>query len=97
MKILGVLGMVDQRNLLFPMADLHYNYGRMVVLFTGQDGNKTVSCGITQEALEDHFGEGEPLKVFVANRETIEHEARRKYLVGMVEADGMVLVKTGDV
>jgi hypothetical protein len=71
----------------------------MAVLFIGQDRDKAITCWMSNEALEDHFhGEGKnPLKVFQANRETIEHEARRKFLAGMLEADGSVLLKTEDI
>ena len=84
--------------LTFPTSDSRYDSIRMVVLFAGKDGDKTVPCAISQEALEDHFSDDkrEPAKVFQANRERIEHEARRKYLAGRLETDGSVLVKTED-
>jgi hypothetical protein len=41
-------------------------------------------------------GNKDKLKVFKANRERIEHEARRKYLADLVESDGSVLIKTMD-
>jgi transcriptional regulator with XRE-family HTH domain len=97
-KILTVLGMVDDRILTFANADARYDSTRMVVLFRGNDGEKAVPCGISQEALEDHFYDDneDPMKVFRANRERIEHEARRKYLAGRLETDGVVLIKTED-
>jgi transcriptional regulator with XRE-family HTH domain len=96
--ILAVLGMVDERILTFPTSDSRYDSIRMVVLFAGKDGDKTVPCAISHEALEDHFDNDkrEPAKVFRANRERIEHEARRKYLARRLEPDGLVLIKTED-
>jgi Protein of unknown function (DUF1488) len=41
-------------------------------------------------------GNKDKLKVFKANRDRIEHEARRKYLADLVESDGSVLIKTMD-
>lgn len=97
-NILGVLGMLDQRVLVFTDTDVRYDSNRGVVLFKGKDGGKTIPCAMSREALEDHF-EGDNkdmLKVFRANRERIEHEARRKYLADRVEADGSVLIRTND-
>jgi transcriptional regulator with XRE-family HTH domain len=97
-NILGVLGMLDERVLVFTDSHAHYDPMRMVVLFKGQDGDKTIPCAISREALDDHFGgdNKDKLKVFKANRERIEHEARRKYLADLVEPDGSVLIKTMD-
>jgi transcriptional regulator with XRE-family HTH domain len=98
-SILTVLGMNDERNLIFSERKERYIPTRTVVLFHGRDGDKEIICAISEEAIEDHFhGEGKnPLKVFQANREYIEHEARRKYLTGKLEPDGSVLLKTEDI
>lgn len=98
-RILTVLGMNDQRNLIFPKPNERYDSLRMIVVFTGQDGDKTIQCAISTEALDDYFeGVGKnPLKIFQANHENIEHKARRKYLSGDIEADGSILVKTSDI
>jgi cytidine deaminase len=97
-NILGVLGMLDERVLVFNGVHAHYDPMRMVVLFKGQDGEKTIPCAISREALDDHFdGDNkDKLKVFKASRERIEHEARRKYLADLVESDGSVLIKAMD-
>jgi len=97
-SILGLLGMMDERALDFPGSDGRYDAVKMVVLFSGMDGDKTVSCAISWEALGDHFdGDNkDPVKVFRKHRERIEHEARRKYLAGQLESDGSVLIKTED-
>lgn len=90
--------MLDERILVFSDARAHYDPTRMVVIFKGRDGDKIIPCAISREALDDHFGgdNKDKLKVFNANRERIEHEARRKYLAGRVESDGSVLIKTMD-
>lgn len=99
LSILTVLGMVDERHLIFLEPSERYDNYREIVVFTGKDGDKTIKCAISDEALEDHFDghHKDKVKVFAANRERIEHEARRKYLAGQIEDDGLVLVKTGDV
>ncbi len=90
--------MLDERVLAFTDASARDDPARMVVLFKGKDGDKAVVCAISHEALEDHFdGDNkDKLKVFKANRERIEHEARRKYLAGRNESDGSVLIRTMD-
>jgi len=90
--------MLDERVLVFSDASAHYDPTRSVVSFKGRDGDKIISCAISREAVDDHFGgdNKDKLKVFNANRERIEHEARRKYLAGRVESDGSVLIKSMD-
>ena len=97
-RILGVLGMLDERFLNFPDKDAHYDTLREIALFDGNDGERTIHCAISREALEDHFDgdDKNPLAVFRANRDRIEHEARRKYLAGQLKADGLILIETAD-
>ena len=99
LSILTVLGMTDQRNLIFINEDERYDPIRMVVSFTGKDGKKTIKCAISNEALEDHFkgGENNILKTYQANREKIQHEIRRKYLAEQCEPDGSILLKSEDI
>jgi transcriptional regulator with XRE-family HTH domain len=98
MNILTVLGMVDERHLIFPEPKERYNFDRDVVQFIGNDDEKSVRCAISREAIEDHFrGDNEgSLKIFIANRKRIEHEARRKYLANRLEDDGSILIRTSD-
>ena len=98
-RILGVLGMLDHRVLVFLEPREGYTGKREAVIFWGRDREKEVRCGITWEALHDHFGAGanDSLKAFVANRAIIEHEARRKYLADQLEPDGSVLIHNDDI
>jgi transcriptional regulator with XRE-family HTH domain len=97
-SILAVLGMLDERTLIFAHTNARYDPMRGTVLFDGKDGDKVISCAISREALDDHYNgdDKDKLKVFNANRESIEHEARRKYLAENMEADGSILIRTGD-
>ncbi len=98
LNILGVLGMIDARRLDFPNPSAEYLSDRHVVRFVGQDGDKNVMCEISKEALDDYFNGDDqiPLKTFKENQRTIEHEARRKYIDGQVNAEGIVLIKSED-
>ena len=55
LRIFHVLGMLDRRELLFAEETAHYDPIRKTIVFVGNDGDKTVSCAITEEALEDYF------------------------------------------
>ena len=97
-RILGVLGMLDERTLVFSDSNAVYDSMRDVVLFKGEDGDNVVRCAISREALDDHYDgdKKNKLKVFDANRDSIEHEARRKYMAGNIESDGSVFITTSD-
>ncbi|MFH1653569.1 MAG: DUF1488 family protein [Pseudomonadota bacterium] len=97
-SILTVLGMVDERHLIFPEPKERYDFDQSAILFSGKDGEKIVQCAISKEALEDYFGDNDKdlLKLFVTNRERIEHEARRKYFTNHLEKDGTILIRTID-
>jgi transcriptional regulator with XRE-family HTH domain len=98
LPILDVLGLTDKRTLGF--VDEDYRYGMVEgVSFWGQDGEKRVLCRISREALDDHFSERDKLRAdaaFRKHRRDIEAFARRKYLLGQIEPDGSILIRTGD-
>ena len=89
---------LDRRYLQFPKPEEKYNSDRGVVVFWGQDGETRVRCEMSREALDDHFhGDNEgKVEVFRSNRRAIEEEAQRKYLAGLTEADGSILIRTLD-
>lgn len=97
-NILMVLGLNDQRTLVFPALNAHYLLDQRVVMFSGQDRSHIIHCAISEEALKAHFNSEEKnaLKVFQANRDKILHMARRKYLADLFEVDGSVLLTTVD-
>lgn len=90
--------MLDERTLVFTDKLVRYDSVRDVAVFEGRDGDRTIRSAISREALEDHFDgdDVDPVKVFHAHRERIEHEARRKYLDGRLERDGSILIQTED-
>lgn len=99
LAILGVLGMTDKRNLVFPDQDYQDDFG-IGVIFWGQDGEKRVRCVISREALDDHFSDRDKLRpaaAFEKYRTQIESLARKKYILGKLEPDGSILIRTGEV
>jgi transcriptional regulator with XRE-family HTH domain len=100
LAIFDVLGLTDRRTLTFADPESHYDSGRGVVTFWGQDGETRVRCEVSREALDDHYSDGDKLRPEPAlkkHRRDIEALARRKYLAGRLEPDGSVLIRTGDV
>jgi hypothetical protein len=103
------LKVVDSPRALLPGLDLafnnppaRYDSGRDIVAFAGEALGSSVSCAISREALDDHFGADDldkdgRVETFLKNRSTIERMARTKYLSWPVEEPGTVLIKTADV
>lgn len=98
LNILKTLGMLDTRQLIFENPSETYDPNREIIWFWGQDNDKKIRCGISVEALQDHYkGNGKNfLKIFKDNRSSIEHEARRKYLANRTESDNSILIKNSD-
>ena len=98
LAILETLGMTDKRTLVFSEDTYSYDSSAGVT-FWGQDSTKRVRCVISREALDDHFSEGDRLRpeaAFKKSRAEIEALAKRRYLLGNIEPDGSVLLKTLD-
>lgn len=99
LNILKILGMVDQRNLIFPdPPNVQNARNRDMVIFWGQDGDKSIRCAISLEALEDHYKSKskDPIKIFLEHHSAIEHEAVRKYLNNQFETNDFIFIKTED-
>ena len=92
-------------NLTFHHSTPTYDFSRDLVSFSGEALGSPVQCGISREALDDHFGTAgtsgrtkeERLEAFRKNRSTIERMARHKYLFWPVEEIEAVLIKTEDI
>jgi hypothetical protein len=66
----------------FPDDPPQYSGRDLVLTFPALVDGERVSCSITAEALEDHFGAASPreedvLRAFQRHRHKIEHAARR--------------------
>src|SRR5579872_1608380 len=57
LNILKMLGMLDQRSLIFPETpNVQYDFDRAMVVFFGRNEmNQSIRCAISSEALEDHY------------------------------------------
>jgi transcriptional regulator with XRE-family HTH domain len=98
LALLGVLGMTDKKTLVFPNKEFKDDFG-IGMIFWGQDGDKQVRCVISREALDDHFSDRDRLRpnaAFQKHRTEIEAFARKKYILGQLESDGSILIRTGE-
>jgi hypothetical protein len=89
----------QRRGLEFPDRD-HLTDTTRGTTFWGDDGEKRIRCIVSREALDDHFSDGDKLRpdaAFQAYRPEIEELASRKYALGELEPDGMIVVRTADV
>lgn len=88
--------------LTFSNPPVRYDFTRDIAIFDGHSLGSSVSCAISREALDDHFGtdgldpKGRVEKV-LRNRTKIELMARIKYRSWPIEETGAVLIKTMDV
>jgi hypothetical protein len=71
---------------------------RKLSAFVAGIGDDSTNIGEQWTQPDDHFkGDNrDKLEVFNENREVIEQDARVKYLAGDTEADGSIVIRTGD-
>ena len=101
LAILEALGMIERPAIAFPDKVERYDSDRDAVLYLARTAEREITCAISGEALEDHFGargagERSRLAAFRANRKAIEAAARRKFESGRREKDGSILVRSAD-
>jgi hypothetical protein len=80
-------------------ADEWYDHQRKKVVWFGAIvDDKTIECGISIEALADHFGAyyDDPLPSFRSHREQIHEVATKLIIQRRFEDDGTVLIRSAD-
>jgi len=89
---------IEKHDLEFPDKGEKGDFDRDTVIFFGQDGKKSIRCAISREAIDDHLGGDDLIKVevFRENWKVMEETARGKYPAGDTEDDGSILIHTGD-
>ena len=82
----------------FATDEWYDHHRRKVVWFTALVDGRRVDCGISIEALRDHFGAyyDDPLPIFRTNRGRIEAVATRLITQGRFENDGTLLIRSAD-
>jgi hypothetical protein len=71
---------------------------RQVVWFSAVEDEKVIQCGISIDALVEHFGAfaDDPLTAFRSHRERIWQRAGRLIAERRFEDDGSILIKRAD-
>lgn len=93
--------MVEHAPIDFPDKTETFDGFRDVVLFPGRTAGGEITCAVSGEALEDHFGakgmsRRARLAAFRNQRSRIEDAAARKLVARQLEPDGSILVRSGD-
>jgi len=98
LAILNVVGLVDDRKLVFDNKEAVYIPYHKVVVFWAEGAEGRIKCGIEFSAMRDHFKSKsfDPLQIFNENRILIEQEARRKYLAGKLDHEGRIYIGSDD-
>ena len=101
LAILEALGLVERPAITFPDKIERHDPDRDVILFPGRTAAGEITCAVSGEALEDHFGargtsRRSRLGAFRAHRDDIEATARRMLDSGRREPDGSVIIRSGD-
>ncbi len=95
----SLVGPSQRRGLTFPDKEHGTDTTRDTIFFWGQDGDRSVRCIVSREALDDHFSEGGKLRLgaaFQAHRAEIEAFACHKYALGQFEPDGSIIIRTAE-
>ena len=82
----------------FLPDEWHDPHRRQVVWFKAIVDEKTIDCGISIEALIDHFDayQDDPLPQFRANRPRIQQAAAGLITSRRFEDDGTIMIRTAD-
>ena len=85
-------------NIEFAADEWYDHHRRKVVWFSAIVDDKCIDCGISIEALRDHFGAyyDDPLPVFRTNRATIQAAATKLIMARRFEDDGKILIRSAD-
>jgi hypothetical protein len=90
--------MDNETNIEFFADEWYDHHRRKVVWFSAIVDEKRIDCGISMEALADHFSGfyDDPLPIFKAHRERIQEAATKLISRRRFEDDGTVLIRSAD-
>jgi hypothetical protein len=89
---------MQEMNIEFMADEWHDQHRRQVVWFTAIVDEKSIVCGISIDALVNHFGayRDDPLPAFRANRRRIEAVAATLISRRRFEDDGKIMINSAD-
>lgn len=86
-------------NVEFLPDEWYDHHRRKVVWFKAIVDEKTIDCGISMEALADHFGAyfDDPLPAFRTHRQAIQRATETLIAQRRFEDDGTIIIRSADV
>ena len=89
---------MEEKYIDFAADEWYDHHRRKVVWFSATVDQKSIDCGISIEALRDHFGAyyDDPLPAFRANRTRIHETATKLIIERRFEDDCTVLIQSAD-
>lgn len=82
----------------FAAEEWHDQHRRKVVWFSAIVDDKSIDCGVSIEALADHFGDyqDDPPPAFRSHRERLQEAATRLITQRRFADDGTVIIRSAD-
>jgi hypothetical protein len=89
---------MNELSIEFTNDEWYDHHRRKVVWFSAIVDEKCIDCGISIEALRDHFGAfyDDPLPAFKSHRARIQDVASRLITERRFEDDGTVIIRSAD-
>ena len=89
---------MNELNIEFTADEWYDHHRRKIVWFSAIVDEKTIDCGVSIEALRDHFGAyvDDPLPVFRSHRARIQDAATKLITERRFEDDGTVIIRSAD-
>jgi Protein of unknown function (DUF1488) len=89
---------MNELNIEFTADEWYDHHRRKIVWFSAIVDEKTIDCGVSIEALRDHFGAyvDDPLPAFRSHRARIQDAATRLITERRFEEDGTVIIRSAD-
>lgn len=102
LAILEPLGLLERSEIEFLEKTVLYDAERDVVLFLAETRNGEITCAVSGEALEDHYGatgrnRRGRVAAFHAYKREIQDKASEKLRSRRHEADGSILIRSRDI
>jgi hypothetical protein len=89
---------MNELNIEFTADEWYDHHRRKVVWFSAVVDEKCIDCGVSIEALRDHFGAyvDDPLPAFRSHRARIQEVASKLITERRFEDDGSIIIRSAD-
>jgi hypothetical protein len=89
---------MDDLNIEFSTDEWYDHHRRKIVWFSAIVDEKSIDCGVSIDALREHFGAyaDDPLPAFRAHRGRIQAAATKLITARRFEDDGSIIIRSAD-